>query len=61
MVPVGRSRMSKNQIAKFHLSETLVSLERTADSISMLNLAENSEVSILIPHSVTALDTMVST
>lgn len=31
--------------------ETSVSLERTADSISILNLAEHSEVSLLIPHS----------
>ncbi len=54
-------RMSANYLAKCNLSETSVSLERTVDSISILNLAENSEVSILIPHSdASALHTMVN-
>jgi hypothetical protein len=48
-------------MAQCYLSETSVSLERTAESISILNLAEHSEVSILIPHSdASTLHTMVS-
>lgn len=48
-------------MAQCYLSETSVSLERTAESISILNLAEHSEVSISIPHSdASTLHTMVS-
>lgn len=54
-------RKSANHMAQCYLSETSVSLERTAESISILNLAENSEVSILIPHGdASKLHTMVS-
>lgn len=51
---------SANHMANSSLSESSASLERTTDSISILGLVENSEVSILIPHSVAASHTMVS-
>lgn len=56
-------RKSASHSAKCYpvVSESSVSLERTGDSISIRDLAENSEVSLLIPHSVAASHTMVST
>jgi hypothetical protein len=48
-------------MAQCYLSDTSVSLEHTAESISILNLAEHSEVSISIPHGdASTLHTMVS-
>ena len=57
---VGPRKLVKH-IAKSYLLDTSGSLEYTADSISILDLAEHSEISILIPHSdASAYHTMVS-
>jgi len=50
-----------NHIAKYYLSDPLGTLECATDSISVLDLAEHSEISVLIPHSdASAYHTMVS-
>ena len=54
--------MLVNRITQFYWSDTLGSLERAADSISILEMAEHSEISVLMPHSdASAYHSMVST
>ena len=54
--------MLVNRITQFYWSDTLGSLERAADSISILEMAEQSEISVLMPHSdASAYHSMVST
>jgi len=44
-------RKSTGYMAKHYFSDASVSLERADDSISILDLTKDSEVSVLIPHS----------
>jgi len=54
-------RKSTGYMAKHYFSDASVSLERADDSISILDLTKDSEVSVLIPHSdASAYHTMVS-
>jgi hypothetical protein len=54
--------MLVNRITQFYWSDTLRSLERAADSISILEMAEHSKISVLMPHSdASAHHSMVST
>ncbi len=54
-------RESINDATKHHPSVPSVSLECAEDCISLVDLAENSEISVLIPHSdASAYHTMVS-
>ena len=53
--------MLVKRIAKSYMPDTSGSLECAADSISILDLAEHSEISVLIPHSdASTYHTMVS-
>jgi hypothetical protein len=53
--------MRTDYMVKYYSSDASVSLERAEDSISILDLAKDSEVSVLIPHSdASAYNTMVS-
>ena len=55
-------RVLINHVVKHFFSDALGNLECAADSISILELAEHSEISVLIPHSdASAYHTLVST
>ena len=57
----GESQSVINHIVKYYLSDALGTLECATDSISILDLAEHSEISVLIPHSdASTYHTMVS-
>jgi hypothetical protein len=57
----GKPQNVISHIAKYHLSDPLGTLECANDNISILDLAEYSEFSVLIPHSdASAYHTMVS-
>jgi len=59
---VGPRMLVETHIAKSYLPDTSGSLEWAPDSISILDLAEHSEISVSIPHSdASAYHTIVST